>query len=173
MPIRSTPTDVVVLIERFLDGSVGPYDWDDFESVPITDPILEAIRRRCAEIPVQFPSSDRHKFASPEGLAALRQIANELRRSAPEVDAAQRRAHQVAVLAKSLYAGLISPQAFLERIDSEDYENPYVSDLLDRIEHEPARGRLFGVSAATHDRYVLELQNIIARVLSETADAAV
>jgi len=61
----------------------------------------------------------------------------------------------------------------LEGIESEDYDNPYVSDLLDRIEHQPSRGGFFGASAAAHDQYVAEVQKLIARVLSQTVDAAV
>jgi hypothetical protein len=173
MQKRRTAVDVALLIENFLDGSVGAHDWDDFESNPLSDPTLESVRKRCAAIPSQFPSLDRNTFASPDGLAALRQIATELRRTVPEVETARRRAHQIGLLAKSLYAGSISSEVFVEGIESEDYENPYVIELLDRIEHQPARGGVFGASAAVHDQHVARVQAIIARVLEQTSDAAV
>lgn len=44
--IDRTPEEVVGLIEDFLEGTGGEWDWDEFESVPITDPMLEAIRVR-------------------------------------------------------------------------------------------------------------------------------
>ena len=173
MPRRTTAAHVVVLIENFLDGGVGAHDWDDFESATLADPMLEAVRRRCADIPAQFPSSDRNSFASPEGLEALRQIADELRRTVPEVESTRRRARQIALSAKSLYAGSIAAAVFFEGVESQDYDNPYVSDLIDRIEHQPARGGLFGASVKRHDRYVAEVQQMISRVLSQTVDAAV
>ena len=173
MSRRTRAAEVVVLIENFLDGAVGAHDWDDFESATLADPVLESIRRRCADIPAQFPSSDRKSFASPEGLAALRQIADSLRQSVPAVEVARRRARQIALLAKSLCAAEISSAAFLEAIEPNDYDNPYVSELLDRIEHQPFRGGFFGASATTHDQYVAGVQKLIARALSQTVDAAV
>ena len=40
-----TPGEVAGYIGDFLDGTGGEWDWDDFISVPITDPRLEAIRQ--------------------------------------------------------------------------------------------------------------------------------
>ena len=36
--------EVARSLREFLDGSGGDYDWDDFISVPLTDPELEQIR---------------------------------------------------------------------------------------------------------------------------------
>lgn len=44
--IDRTPEEVVGFIEGFLEGTSGEWDWDEFESVPITDPMLEGIRIR-------------------------------------------------------------------------------------------------------------------------------
>ncbi len=44
--IDRTPDEVAGFIKDFLDGRGGEWDWDEFESVPIADPELEAIRRR-------------------------------------------------------------------------------------------------------------------------------
>jgi hypothetical protein len=43
-----TPEEVVRFIEDFLNGTGGEWDWDEFESVPIADPRLDALRRRAA-----------------------------------------------------------------------------------------------------------------------------
>ena len=43
-----TPADVARYLRDFIDGTGGDWDWDDFESVPITDPVLENIRRQAA-----------------------------------------------------------------------------------------------------------------------------
>lgn len=42
---RSAP-EVVGFLRDFLEGSGGEWDWDQFESVPITDPDLERIRQQ-------------------------------------------------------------------------------------------------------------------------------
>lgn len=170
---QRTAAEVVALIERLLDGSARPHDWDDFESPSISDPVLETVRKRCAEIPRRFPSSDRTHFASPKGLEALREIARDLRSSIPEVEAIRCRAHEIALMAKSLYVGAMSGKRFIDAIESQDYDNPYVDELIDRIAHQPTRGGILGASALEHDRYVAEVQEIIARVLSETGDVAV
>jgi hypothetical protein len=36
--------DVAVFLKEFIDGTGGRWDWDDFESVSITNPLLEKIR---------------------------------------------------------------------------------------------------------------------------------
>ena len=48
--------DVEGYLEDFIEGRIGGWDWDDFTSIPITDPALEAIRQE-AEM-VQLPIDD-------------------------------------------------------------------------------------------------------------------
>jgi hypothetical protein len=55
MPAQRTPEDVANLIRGFLDGT-DDRAWDDFESVPIADPFLEAFRQRT--IPMGPPDAD-------------------------------------------------------------------------------------------------------------------
>ena len=47
---RLTPGQVADAIEKHLEGIDGPYDWDDFTSIPIADDHLDAIRLRCTEV---------------------------------------------------------------------------------------------------------------------------
>jgi hypothetical protein len=49
-PRRLGKDAVIKMLENFLDGNGGPYDWDDFLTLPIADPDLEAVRRRCNDI---------------------------------------------------------------------------------------------------------------------------
>lgn len=51
-----TAEDVEGYLEDFIEGRSGEWDWDDFTSIPITDPALEAIRQE-AEM-VQLPIDD-------------------------------------------------------------------------------------------------------------------
>lgn len=44
-----TAFDVADRIERHILGTEGPWDWDEFISVPITDNCLDRIRILCAE----------------------------------------------------------------------------------------------------------------------------
>ena len=52
---RLTPFQVADIIEKHIDGSDGPYDWDYFTSVPIADPRLDAIRLRCIKTDYVLP----------------------------------------------------------------------------------------------------------------------
>ena len=48
MAVHRTPHEVANIIEKFLDGTGGDWEWDDFTSLRIKDPALEAIRIKCA-----------------------------------------------------------------------------------------------------------------------------
>jgi hypothetical protein len=55
MAVRLTPTEVADIIEAFLKGTDGRWDWDDFCSSRITDPALDAIRVRCVDLHDEDP----------------------------------------------------------------------------------------------------------------------
>jgi hypothetical protein len=73
--IDRTPKDVIGFINGLIDGSGGPWDWDEFECVPITDPELDAIRKRA--IPAGPPSLD---------IEALQKLVAEVRVLTPRGD---------------------------------------------------------------------------------------
>lgn len=56
-----TPAQVAKALREFIAGTSGERDWDDFESVPITDPTLEALRREA--IMAGPPDADLAKLA--------------------------------------------------------------------------------------------------------------
>jgi hypothetical protein len=60
-----TPAEVAGYLYDFIGGTGGQWDWDDFTSIPITDPKLEAIRLE-AEL-VQLPVDE-------AGLMKLREL---------------------------------------------------------------------------------------------------
>ena len=72
-------TEIAKLIDSFLDGSCGEWDWDDFISVRLKDRELEDIRQRCAEVEDKFPPTRQYEWCSDEGERVLRGIADELR----------------------------------------------------------------------------------------------
>ena len=80
---RKTPDssreEVASLIERFVDGTAGPFDWDDFLSRAISDPELIRVQEHCREIGRTYPPRDRRQYCSEDGVQALRDVAAELR----------------------------------------------------------------------------------------------
>ena len=76
---KRTQKDVLRTIEQFLDGGGGPYDWDDFTSVPDADPHLEAVRLECVRVAREYPPDGPREWCAPTGLEELRRIARELR----------------------------------------------------------------------------------------------
>lgn len=49
---RLTAADVADKIERHIEGTEGPFDWDAFISIPISDDQLDEIRLRCSDTDV-------------------------------------------------------------------------------------------------------------------------
>jgi hypothetical protein len=69
---RPTVSEVADKISRHADGTEGPYDWDEFTSVPIADRRLDAAVRRCIQL---------DSIVLPEQRGReLKKIADELRR---------------------------------------------------------------------------------------------
>jgi hypothetical protein len=56
--------DVVGYIEDFLGDRGGDWDWDDFTSIPITDPRLEGIRRQAELVHLPLDDAGRTKLAA-------------------------------------------------------------------------------------------------------------
>ena len=69
MAIVRSASEVSQTITEFLDDSSGRWDWDDFTSIPITDPALEAIRAEAASI---YPREDRARDELERLLARAR-----------------------------------------------------------------------------------------------------
>lgn len=76
MAAKYTKSEVAEIIEQFLDGTGGPWDWDDFTSIRIADPELEAIRVRCVELHHATISG---QYCGPDGLAEMRRMVDQLR----------------------------------------------------------------------------------------------
>ena len=76
MAARYTKAEVADIIERFLEGNGGQWDWDDFLSIPIADPQLDGVRQRCdATRDEAYPN----QWCGPAGFAELRRIVAALR----------------------------------------------------------------------------------------------
>lgn len=64
-PAKRTPAEVAGFIRDFIEGTGGDWDWDDFTSVHLSDPELEAIRREADMIALPV---------TPEGKGQLKAL---------------------------------------------------------------------------------------------------
>jgi hypothetical protein len=72
---------------------------------------------------------------------------------------------QVARLAAAYYRQELSYEAFLRALPEIDpAREDAVTELLDVIEHEPARGRFLGLPPAKHDAYLADIQRRITEL---------
>lgn len=73
-----TENEVAETIEKFVHGTCGPWDWDDFISVRYKKGNVEAARVECLKVAKDFPGGATH-WCSDEGLSRLLAIAASLR----------------------------------------------------------------------------------------------
>ena len=64
--------DALATVQRFLDGTDGTWEWDDFLSVPAVDPKVKELQDFCCRLPVDYPPQRQIDFCNHEGLDALR-----------------------------------------------------------------------------------------------------
>jgi hypothetical protein len=77
--IQRTKPEVAGIIEQFLDGTGGEWDWDDFCSFSIADSYLDSVRIRCTELCLTYPPTEKGHYCSEAGLEIMRELAAELR----------------------------------------------------------------------------------------------
>ena len=69
---RVTARDYADFVERYIEGVDGPYEWDEFMTIPVGDGRLDAVRRRLYDLGGGGPPF------SQKTLADLREILREL-----------------------------------------------------------------------------------------------
>lgn len=70
--------EVIKYIKDFLNDEGGDWDWDDFISIQLDTPNLEAVRIMCATLPDRYPPDRSGRYCSDAGLEALRAVASQL-----------------------------------------------------------------------------------------------
>ncbi len=80
-----TKKEVLNFLQDFIDGKDGEWDWDDFISIPINDPYLEQIRRRCAGLREEFPPQNKHSYCGEGGVTVIQAYLDELTKEIPEI----------------------------------------------------------------------------------------
>ncbi len=79
--VQRTKLEVADIIERFLNGTGGEWDWDDFTSFGITDAYLDSVRIQCAELNLTYPPTTKGHYCSEAGLEIMRGLVATLRAS--------------------------------------------------------------------------------------------
>jgi len=80
-----TRQEAATLIDRFLQGSVGPREWDDFISTRHRDLIVERASRMCTALDTLYPAETKGHYCNASGVELLRMLAIGLRDSSPSV----------------------------------------------------------------------------------------
>lgn len=75
-----TASEVADLIDRFIDGAIGDWEWDDFTTPVSKVPEIEALRREVISIPDTFPPRDESEWCSAAGIVRLQEISMRLKR---------------------------------------------------------------------------------------------
>ena len=57
-----TPSDVASYLDDFINERGGAWDWDDFTTIPISDPELESIRKAATEVPLPWDADGEKKI---------------------------------------------------------------------------------------------------------------
>jgi hypothetical protein len=68
-PAKRTAEEVAQYLRGFLNDSGDEWDWDDFTSVPLSDPNLESIRRRAASVELPVTEEGRRTLVALLGEA--------------------------------------------------------------------------------------------------------
>ncbi len=55
--MKRSAEEAAKFIENHIHGTEGPHDWDDFTSIPIKDPKLNAMRLRCVKLDEEHPDT--------------------------------------------------------------------------------------------------------------------
>jgi hypothetical protein len=79
--------------------------------------------------------------------------------------------HRLAAFATACYAGELEYAMFLSKLPEIDRdEDDAVTELLDLIEREPARGRFLGLPPAEHEAYVADIRRRIAELAADAPE---
>jgi hypothetical protein len=77
-----SPESAARILEDFVAGKGGPYDFDSFLSVAHDHPAVESARQKCVQVMnTEYPTSDAGGRMSAAGLGEIRSILRELKAS--------------------------------------------------------------------------------------------
>jgi hypothetical protein len=76
---RLSYSEVADIIERHIERTEGPWDWDEFTSIPIANDELDAIRLRCIELDSVIPGKMLDSVIPGKAAEELKAIVRRLR----------------------------------------------------------------------------------------------
>jgi hypothetical protein len=75
-----TYLEVAQILEDFIEGRGGEWDWDDYVSgIKFDDLYLRSIQQRMALLTNEFPPTSKGHYCGPEGTEVMRRYVQELR----------------------------------------------------------------------------------------------
>jgi hypothetical protein len=77
--IQRTKPEVAGIIEKFLDGTGGKSDWDDFCSNRVDDPYLDSVRDQCLELRLTHRPEEKGHYCNQAGVEIMRKLVATLR----------------------------------------------------------------------------------------------
>jgi hypothetical protein len=75
-----TYVEVAEILERFVDGTGGRWDWDNYCATRFRNSYLQDMQDRLCALTDEFPPANGIGYCSPEGNAVILAYATELRR---------------------------------------------------------------------------------------------
>ena len=66
------------LIRAFLADEIGEWDWDDFISIRVENPLIQKVKDYCNSLPLISPPTDDYSYCSNSGVKELISLADEL-----------------------------------------------------------------------------------------------
>ncbi|WP_291193664.1 hypothetical protein [Hyphomonas sp.] len=77
-PVKRTAAEVAQYLRGVINDSDGNWDWDEFTSVPLSDPSLESIRQRAASVEMPVTEEGRRTLVA---LLREAEVASKIRRA--------------------------------------------------------------------------------------------
>jgi len=77
--VEPTMKQIADIIDNFLNGTSGPYEWQDFVTYPFKPPQLEKVRKECADIKTKYPPENSKEWCNELGRNALCMISERIR----------------------------------------------------------------------------------------------
>ena len=72
--------DVADILESFVEGRGGQWDWDAYiTAMTFSDPYLKEVQNRIVHLSDEFPTEKGMGYCNPEGFQIIRDYARELR----------------------------------------------------------------------------------------------
>jgi hypothetical protein len=80
MDCATTCNELANVIERFVDGTSAPWEWEEYFLVTkYEDPFLRCVQQQVLAVSFEFSPGAEGGYTSAEGLSVLRELAEELR----------------------------------------------------------------------------------------------